>query len=181
MYKLKINDYTLQDAVLSDLSDIVSIYNETIAGRMATADLEPVTVESRMNWFKEHSPDHRPLWVLKSGDKVVAWISYQSFYGRPAYSATAEISIYISEAHRGKGLGRILLTQAVAFCPRIGVLTLLGFVFAHNEPSLALLRKFGFEEWAFLPRVANLDGIERDLVILGRRIELDIEIGEELH
>lgn len=181
MYKLKIDDYTLQDAVLSDLEDIVSIYNETIAGRMVTADLEPVSVESRMNWFKEHSPEHRPLWVLKSGDKVVAWISFQSFYGRPAYLATAEISIYISEAYRSRGIGKILMEQAIDCCPRIGVLTLLGFVFAHNEPSLALLRKFGFEEWAFLPRVANLEGIERDLVILGRRIDTDIEIGEELH
>jgi L-amino acid N-acyltransferase YncA len=46
---------------------------------------------------------------------------------------------------------------------------LLGFVFAHNEPSLKLLKKFGFSEWGYLPQVANLDGIERDLVILGKR------------
>lgn len=166
---------------MSDLEDIVSIYNETIGGRMVTADLEPVTVESRVNWFKEHSPDQRPLWVLKSGDKVVAWLSFQSFYGRPAYQATAELSIYISEAHRSRGIGKILIEHALSYCPRIGVLTLLGFVFAHNEPSLLLLRRFGFEEWAFLPRIANLDGIERDLVILGRRIDCDSEMGEGLH
>lgn len=181
MYKLEINEYTLQDAVLSDLEEIVAIYNETIPGRMVTADLETVTVESRLRWFEEHSPEHRPLWVLKSGDKVVAWISFQSFYGRPAYLATAEVSVYISGAYRSKGIGSLLLEKALAYCPQIGVTTLLGFVFAHNDPSMALLRKFGFEEWAFLPRVANLDGIERDLVILGRRIEPDAEIGEELH
>ncbi|MCM3039930.1 N-acetyltransferase family protein [Paenibacillus motobuensis] len=163
--------YIIEDAVLEDLDRIVEIYNETIAGRMVTADLEPVTVASRLSWFEEHAPDFRPLWVLKDGGRIVAWLSFQSFYGRPAYQATAEISIYISAECRGKGLGSLLLKRAIDFCPQIAVNTLLGFVFAHNQPSLSLLGKFGFEQWAYLPRVANMDGIERDLVILGRRIE----------
>lgn len=181
MYKSEIEGYTIEDAKLSDLEAIVSIYNETIAGRTVTADLEPVTVDSRQRWFEEHLPDSRPLWVMKSGEEIVAWLSFQSFYGRPAYNATAEISIYISGNHRAKGLGSILLKKAIEFSPSISVKTLLGFVFAHNEPSLSLLRKFGFEEWAFLPRVANLDGVERDLVILGRRIDGNEENGEGLH
>lgn len=163
-------EYTMEDATLEDLPAIVAIYNETIAGRMVTADLEPVTVESRRKWFDEHSPDFRPLWVMKSGGKVVAWLSFQSFYGRPAYNGTAEISIYITEDCRSRGIGGILLNRAFAACPEIGVHTLLGFVFGHNEPSLKLLSKFGFERWAHLPRVANLDGVERDLVILGKRV-----------
>ncbi|RCX17005.1 phosphinothricin acetyltransferase [Fontibacillus phaseoli] len=181
MYKSEIEGYAIEDASLTDLDAIVAIYNETIAGRMVTADLEPVTVESRVGWFDDHAPDSRPLWVMKSRGEIVAWLSFQSFYGRPAYQATAEISIYISEAHRSKGIGSILLKKAVEHCPIISVKTLLGFVFAHNEPSLSLLRKFGFEAWAFLPRVANLDGVERDLVILGKRVEPDDENGEELH
>ncbi|QAY67675.1 GNAT family N-acetyltransferase [Paenibacillus protaetiae] len=163
--------YTIADAEWSDLPHIVAIYNSTVAGRMVTADLEPVTLESRRRWFEEHSPDFRPLWVMKSaqGD-IMAWLSFQSFYGRPAYNATAELSIYIAEEHRAKGLGSVLVRKAIDECPRLGVRTLLGFVFGHNEPSLALLRKFGFQEWANLPRVAELDGVERDLIIVGKRI-----------
>ncbi|MGG6313840.1 N-acetyltransferase family protein [Paenibacillus macerans] len=164
-------EYTIEDAGLEDLPAIVEIYNETIAGRMVTADLEPVAVESRRKWFDEHSPEFRPLWVMRSDGQVIAWLSFQSFYGRPAYNATAEISIYISEAYRTRGIGGILLNKAISACPDIQVKTLLGFVFAHNEPSLALLGKFGFEKWAHMPRVANLDGVERDLVILGKRVE----------
>ena len=52
-----------------------------------------------------------------------------------------------------------------------GIATVLALIFGHNEPSLALFRNFGFETWGHLPRVAKLDGIERDVVILGRRIE----------
>ena len=162
--------YEIVDATLADLDRIVEIYNSTIAGRMVTADLEPVTVESRMTWFDEHSPEFRPLWVLKQNGRIAAWLSFQSFYGRPAYNATAEISIYIAEEYRGQGIGNLLIQRAIEACPRLDIHTLLGFVFGHNEPSLALLRKFGFEAWGTLPRVANLDGIERDLVIVGRRI-----------
>ena len=68
------------------------------------------------------------------------------------------------------GPGRYLLQQAIAHAPQIGVNTLLGFIFGHNAPSLALFASLGFERWGNLPRVAVLDGVERDLVILGRHL-----------
>jgi phosphinothricin acetyltransferase len=101
---------------------------------------------------------------------ILGWISYSNFYGRPAYSGTAEVSIYIDEAARGKGIGRYALQEAISFAPQIKVHTLLGFIFGHNQPSLSLFGKFGFETWANFPNVANLDGIERDLIILGKRV-----------
>jgi phosphinothricin acetyltransferase len=54
--------------------------------------------------------------------------------------------------------------------PDYGIKTLLGFIFSHNEPSLKLFRHFGFEEWGTLPKIALLDGHERGLKILGKRI-----------
>lgn len=159
------------DATLADLPSIVVIYNATIPSRMVTADLEVVSVESKRKWFGDHSPERRPIWVVKERKQVVAWLSFQSFYGRPAYNATAEISIYVAASHHGCGFGSLMLEKAIQACPKLQIHTLLGFVFAHNEPSLKLLGKFGFNEWGHLPKVANLDGIERDLVILGRRIE----------
>jgi phosphinothricin acetyltransferase len=164
------SNYTIRDAGLADLPRIVEIYNSTIASRQVTADLEPVTVESRMRWYDEHSPDFRPLWVLEDEGNMIAWLSFQSFYGRPAYNATAEVSIYIDQEHRARGIGSFLIQKALEAGPGLGLRTLLGFVFGHNEPSLALLRKFGFEEWANLPKVAELDGVERDLIIVGRKL-----------
>ncbi|MCA0756132.1 GNAT family N-acetyltransferase [Paenibacillus sp. N4] len=165
-------NYLITDAVPDDLARIVEIYNSTVASRMVTADLEPASTESKQAWFDDHSADFRPLWVLRTeaGGDIAAWFSFQSFYGRPAYNATAEISIYIAEEYRGQGIGSVLLQRAIEKAPRLGLHTLLGFVFGHNEPSLALLRKFGFGQWGHLPKVAVLDGVERDLIILGRRI-----------
>jgi L-amino acid N-acyltransferase YncA len=163
-------------ATLEDLPTIVAIYNTTIASREVTAYTEPVSVESRLQWFHDHTPEKRPLWIIeKEGDtsdkpETLGWMSYSNFYGRPAYSGTAEISIYIAEAWRGKGIGGYCIEQATAYAPQIKVHTLLGFIFGHNKPSLGLFAKFGFETWAQLPKVANLDGVERDLIILGKRV-----------
>ena len=153
-----------------DLSAIVEIYNSTTPSRQVTADTEPVSVDSRRTWFAEHTPERRPLWVTEENGHLLGWLSYSNFYGRPAYAGTAELSIYIHEAARGKGLGSYFLEQAIAHAPQIGVHTLLGFIFGHNAPSLRLFESFGFERWAFMPHVATLDGIERDLVIVGKRV-----------
>ncbi|MEH7417556.1 N-acetyltransferase family protein [Neobacillus drentensis] len=162
--------FTIRDAEINDLPKIVDIYNSTIPGRMVTADLEPVSVESRMQWFNEHSPDLRPLWAVEMNGEICAWVSFQSFYGRPAYNATAEVSIYIHQDFRGKKLGKSLIQRALDECPRLGIKTMLGFIFGHNEPSLRLFSSFGFEKWAHFPNVAELDGVERDLLILGKRV-----------
>lgn len=164
-------------ATLDDLPTIVAIYNSTIASREVTADTEPVSVESRLNWFHEHQPERRPLWVIERADdtsaspEILGWISYSNFYGRPAYSGTAEVSIYLAESARGQGIGRYALAEAIRHAPQIAVHTVLGFIFGHNAPSLGLFRSFGFKEWANFPRVANLDGVERDLIILGKRVD----------
>jgi L-amino acid N-acyltransferase YncA len=153
-----------------DLASIVAIYNATIPSRLVTADLEPVSVDSRVEWFEQHRPDTRPLWVVEAQDAVVAWLSFSSFYGRPAYARTAELSVYIDARYRRQGLGTALLEAALAHAPAIGVCRLLGFIFGHNTPSLALFARAGFARWGLLPGVAVLDGVERDVVIVGRCI-----------
>lgn len=161
----------IRDAVESDLPAIVEIYNATVPGRMVTADPEPVSVESRRAWFLEHDPDRRPLWVAEIDGEVAGWFSFEPFRKKPAYRATAEVSVYVAEQHRRKGIGRRLLGEAIRRSPRLGIKTLTGGIFAHNHPSIELFEGFGFVRWAHYPRVAELDGIERDLVVLGLRLD----------
>jgi phosphinothricin acetyltransferase len=161
--------FTHRLAVRGDLARIVEIYNATIPSRRVTADTTPVSVESRAKWFDDHDPGFRPLWVAEIEGRIAAWLSFSSFYGRPAYNKTAELSVYVDESFRGLGLGSYLLAQAIGRAPSLGVDTLLGFIFGHNLPSLGLFEKYGFDRWGELPRVALLDGVERDLVIVGRR------------
>ncbi len=160
-----------RDALQNDLAEIVSIYNSTVSGRMVTADTEPVTVESRQKWFDEHTADKHPLWIVEDENaNTIGWVSFQSFYGRPAYDGTAEISIYLDEKQRGKGYGNIILQYCMDNAPALGIINLLGYIFAHNTASINLFLKMGFEEWADLKNIAVLDGIERSVKILGKRL-----------
>ncbi|MCE3229349.1 MAG: Phosphinothricin N-acetyltransferase [Bacteroidetes bacterium] len=162
---------TFSFATLHDLPKIVETYNSTVPSRLVTADLEPVSVSQKLQWFNSHSNDKRPLWCVHYKNEYAGWMSFNSFYGRPAYNGTVEVSIYLEGKFRGKGLGKMCLQKAIDSCVQYKVNSLLGFIFGHNEPSLKLFYNFGFEKWAHLPKVANMDGIERDLIILGKRVQ----------
>ncbi len=158
----------IRDAVEADLPVIVEIYNAIVPTRMVTAELEPTTVEARLPWFREHSPEQYPFWVAESEGCVIGWLDFKKFQPRAAYRGTAEISVYIDEKFRRRGVGQRLLEQAIARAPMLGITTLVGLIFGHNEPSLRLFQRLGFERWGFFPGIAQLDGVERDLVVMGR-------------
>jgi phosphinothricin acetyltransferase len=161
---------TIRHATHDDLPAVVAIYNASIPGRMATADTEPVTVAQREEWFRGFDPKVRPLWLLESDGKLLGWLGFRSFYGRPAYHRTVESAVYVSPEHQREGVARKLLTHALDECPGLGIANVLAFVFAHNMPSVTLFEAHGFGRWGLLPRVCEMDGVERDVLILGRRL-----------
>jgi len=158
----------IRDAVEADLPAIIQIYNATVPTRMVTAELEPTTVEARLQWFREHSPEQYPFWVAESDGRVIGWLDFKRFLPRCAYRGTAEISVYVDENFRGRSVGQRLLQHAITRAPSLGITALVGLIFGHNKPSLNLFERLGFERWAFLPGVAQLDGVHRDLVMLGQ-------------
>lgn len=155
----------------ADLPCIVDIYNATIPSRMVTADLAPVTLESKRAWFEKHNADRRPIWIMEVAGETIGWISLTDFHERPAYGGTSEVSIYLATSFQNKGFGKEGLQYALDNCSRLGIKTLVGLIFDHNRPSLQLFKQFGFTQWGLLPNVAELDGIERGVVIVGKRIE----------
>jgi len=164
------SEIQIRYAERDDLPRIVEIYNATIPSREVTADTEPVSVESRIPWFEAHRPDKRPLWVADGADGIEGWLSLSTFYGRPAYDGTAELSVYVAYGRRGRGLGSMLMRHALAQAPALGIDALIGFIFRHNPRSLRLFHNHGFERWGVLPAVAVLDGKPRDVIIVGRKL-----------
>jgi phosphinothricin acetyltransferase len=160
----------IRDVTAADLAAVIEIYNAAIATRTATAQLEPVTVESRQNWLSDHSPDQYPFWVFEMDGQVVGWLTFKSFLPRCAYRGTAELSVYVHEQFRRRGIARKLLERAIERAPDLGITALVGLIFAHNEASTRLFGELGFTRWGLLPRVARLDEIERDLTIMGRHL-----------
>jgi len=161
---------TIRHAVAADLPAIVAIYNASIPGRMATADTQPVTVAEREEWFRAFNERSRPLWIFEADGVPVGWLGLRSFYGRPAYHRTVESAVYVSPEHQRSGVARKLLAHALEECPKIGIANVLGFVFSHNMPSVTLFEAHGFHRWGLLPKACELDGVEHDVLILGRRV-----------
>jgi len=157
-------------AAPEDLDKIVATYNSTVAGREVTADLEPVSVDSRRDWFARHHPEHRPIWLVTCDGRYSGWMSFSSFYGRPAYEGTVEVSIYLESIYKGKGIGHACLQHAIKEASGRNISNLLGFIFGHNQASIRLFEKNHFEKWGHLPGVANMDGLFRDLLIYGLKI-----------
>jgi len=160
----------IRDAVEADLPAIVEIYNAAILGRISTAQLDSVSVEERLPWLREHSPDSHPLWVAEIYGQIAGWLSFHPFLPRGAYRGTAEISVYVGEGFRRLGVGRALLEKAIVHSPCLKITALVGGIFGHNEASLRLFERMGFERWGFLPRIARVDDVERDLVMVGRHV-----------
>jgi L-amino acid N-acyltransferase YncA len=167
--------YTYRDATEPDLPRIVEIYNYAVATRKCSCDLDPTTVEARRQGFLAHTPDHRPFWVAEDqanpGFGVIGYLGFFHFMNeRPGYFITADIAVYLHPEYQGKGVGTYLLGKAFEQSPSLGIETLTATIFASNEASVALFRKMGFEQWGFMPRVARLEGVEKDLVLVGRRL-----------
>lgn len=161
----------MRDATEADLPGIVGIYNSAVPTRNSTADTEPILVEDRVEWFRDHDPGRRPVWVAEEEGAVIGWLSLSDFYdARPAYHATAEVGVYVADGYRRKGVGRALVEEAIRRAPELGIDTLTAGAFAHNEASVRMFEGFGFERWASFPEVAELDGVKRDLVVLGLKL-----------
>ena len=167
--------FTHRDATMNDLPQIVDIYNSAIPSRQSTCDTEPVTVQSRVDWFKKHELSRRPIWVAIDNDssdkRIVGYLAFSYFMNeRPGYFITSDMGLYLDPEYQGKGLGKYLLKSAIEKAPSLGIETFATTIFASNIASIRLFESTGFEKWGHFPRVARLGEIEHDLVMMGRRL-----------
>ncbi|MGB7740715.1 MAG: N-acetyltransferase family protein [Steroidobacteraceae bacterium] len=164
-----------RDAVAADLPKIVEIYNFAVATRESSCDLEPTTVAARRESFSQHSPGHRPIWVAEDADApeqgVVGYLGFFHFMNeRPGYYITADLAIYLHPDYQNRRLGTYLLSEAIRHASSLGIEVLAVTIFASNQASIELFTRHGFERWGYMPRVARLENTERDLVMMGRRL-----------
>ena len=168
----------VRDAKEADLEAIVRIYNESIPGGWSTADTEPIGVSDRIDWFREHDPERRPIWVARIEGEIVAWIGLTSFYhDRAAYDATAEVSTYVASAFHKQGIATFLKKRMIDHCPRLGVTTLLSMHFDHNEATRRINERMGFTQVGHFTEIAVVRGQKRGLIISALRIPSPV-VGE---
>jgi L-amino acid N-acyltransferase YncA len=144
------------------------IYSEGIAAGQATFETEVPDWEA---WDRTHL--EAPRLVARERSDVVAWAALVPVSPRPAYRGVAEVSVYVAEAARGRGVGRALLEELVRASERAGIWTLQAVLFPENEASLALHRGVGFRQVGRRERIASLRGEWRDTLLLERRSPID--------
>ena len=157
----------MRDVRPGDWPEVARIYEEGIATGNATFETE---VPSWEEWDAAHLAEQR--FVAERDGRVVGWIALSPVSRRPCYAGVAEISIYVADAARGNGVGTDLLAAAVDSAERDGLWTLQTSVFPENEPSLALLRRFGFRTVGTRERIGRLHGVWRNTVLVERRSEV---------
>lgn len=154
-----------------DLTSIVEIYNQAIETKMSTADLEPIDVNSRLEWYDQHSPEQYPIFVAEVDHQVVGWISLSAYRpGRAALRFTKEVSYYVHQEYQGQGIGSKMLEFVIQESPKLQTKSLFAIIMEQNTPSIKLLKKFNFEPWGFLPNIAEYDGIEFGQFYYGLRV-----------
>ena len=161
----------IRTAKEKDHPDIIKIYNHAVDEKFATADTEYVTVESRKEWFAQHSPETYPIYLAEEDNKIIGWCSLSPHRpGRKALSTVAEISYYIHKDHRRKGIANSLITHTIESAKVLGFKNLISILLELNKTSIYILEKFGFEKWGHLPDIAEIDEVICGQYIYGRKI-----------
>lgn len=157
--------YILEEMKVEDWEAVSQIYREGIETNLATFQNEVPTWEE---WDKSHFTICR--YVAKEGDTIQGWIALSPTSSRCVYKGVAEVSVYVGDRFKGRGIGAALLKKVIEESEKEGVWTLQSGVIKENTGSINLHKKCGFREVGIREKVAKMNGVEwMDVVILERR------------
>ena len=158
------DDVTTRPVTEDDMEAVLAIYDEGLATRNATFETKlPTAKQLQDRWLPGMA------WVAELDGQVVGWTAITPVSTRECYAGVGESSVYVAEAARGRGVGKALLFAQVMEADKAGLWTLQTSIFPENRASLALHRSAGYRTLAVRTRIAKLDGVWRDTVLLERR------------
>lgn len=163
----------VRPATAADLPRILSIYNHEVIFSTATYDTRPRTDEEHAQWFSHHDTAHPVLVAAaslrhsaESEQAVCGWASLSRWSDRPAYDRSVEVSVYVAEEHRRKGIGKLLLQSLVEAGRALGHHALLGRISSDNTVSIRLHESLGFSVVGVLKEVGFKFGRLLDVSIM---------------
>lgn len=158
----------LRDLRPDDWPEVRAIYQEGIATGDATFESEPP------DWERfDAGRLSEPRLVAEDGiGWVVGWAVLSPVSSRCVYGGVAEVSVYVAETARGRGIGSLLLAELVSRSEAAGLWTLQAGIFPENEATFGLHRKLGFREVGRRVRIGKLAGRWRDTLLLERRSDV---------
>lgn len=158
-------NYVIADMKAEDWEAVRSIYLEGIATRVATFETSAPEWEK---WDAGHLRKMRLVARDEAGE-MLGWAALSSVSDRCVYGGVAEVSVYVGERGRGRGVGRALLEALIAASEQNEIWTLQAGVFPENAASVKLHLSCGFREVGRRERIGKLNGVWRDTLLLERR------------
>lgn len=155
---------TLEPMTPGDWSAVRAIYAEGIATGNATFETVPPEWEE---WDERHLGSCRLM--ARSGDEIMGWAALSPVSRRPVYRGVAEVSVYVSERARRKGVGAALLSALVSSSEHEGIWTLQAGIFPENMASIELHKQAGFRIVGVRQRLGAIGGRWRDVILMERR------------
>ncbi len=156
-----------------DWPAVQRIHAEGIATGNATFATEP-----SVDWAAFYATKIEGCSVVAcaEGDarQMAGWAALSPTSARAVYRGVAEVSVYVTEAAHGQGVGRLLLDALVRRSEAHGLWTLQAGIFPENEPSLRLHHACGFRTVGRRERLGWMEigpyrGRWRDVLLLERR------------
>jgi L-amino acid N-acyltransferase YncA len=154
----------IHEMTAADWPEVEAIYAAGIQTGNATFETATPTWEE---FDAGRLADHR-LVAVASG-RVVGWAALSPTSSRACYAGVVEHSVYVATEHRGQGVGRALMEALLASADAAGLWTVQTSVFPENAATLALHERLGFRVVGRRERIARLNGIWRDTLLLERR------------
>jgi L-amino acid N-acyltransferase YncA len=155
----------IRPLLASDWPAVEAIYAEGIATRNATFETATPTYEE---FDAAHHADHR-LVAVEHGS-VLGWVVLAPTSARACYAGVAENSVYVAADARGHGVGRALMEAVVTSAASRGIWSIQAGMFPENAASVALHESLGFRLVGRFERIAQLDGVWRDTILLELRL-----------
>ena len=146
---------------------VAKIYEEGIATGNSTFQ---TTAPSWEEWDSAHTKDCR--FVAIDDSQVIGWAALSPVSGRCVYAGVAEVSVYVSENARGKGIGKSLMQALITESERNNYWTLQAGIFPENTVSIRLHQQSGFRIIGTRERVGQMHGVWRDSLMLERRSKI---------
>jgi L-amino acid N-acyltransferase len=160
--------YAIRPATPDDMPAVVGIYNWAINQTFATIDAEPLSQEEAVEWWESHASRDVTLVAEDEGD-VVGWVRLLPWKQR-GYHVVEDL-IYVDPIYHRKGVGRRLLTEAIAAARGTGCRTMVASVAADNSAGLHLHLGLGFEVVGTIRHAAYKFGRWMDITLVQRSLE----------
>ena len=129
---------------LGDAAAIAAIYNYYITNTIITFETTAVSIEEMRQRILSISNEY-PYFVYEQEGEVIGYCYAHRWKEKKAYQYTAETTIYIKPAYRGKGIGKQLMQYLIDACKKRELHTLIACLTYPNDPSTHLHESLNFQ------------------------------------